>query len=174
MNNVFKNSIRFVLFLMIQIIILNEVPPLHRFITPYIYFLFMLWLPFGTNRITLTILGFLLGYCLDVFTNTPGLHAAAACLIGYLRPTLLNLFLAQETSEEINKEPSVATMGWGPYIVYTMVITFIHHFYLVLLEWLQFGSFGYFLGKVTATTLMSVLLILLVELIMNRRKQNRS
>jgi hypothetical protein len=42
------------------------------------------------------------------------------------------------------------------------------------LEWLQFGSFGYFIGKVTATTLMSVLLIVLVELIMNRRKQNRS
>jgi hypothetical protein len=110
---------------------------------------------------------------LDIFTNTPGLHAAAACLIGYIRPSLLNLLLAQETSEEINKEPSVATMGWGPYIVYTLVITFIHHFYLVLLEWLQFGSFGYFIGKVTATSLMSVLLIILVELIMNRRKQNR-
>lgn len=173
MNNFLKNSIRFVLFLMVQIIILNEVPPLHRFITPYCYFLFILWLPFGTNRITLTILGFLLGYCLDVFTNTPGLHAAAATLIGFIRPSVLNFLLAQETSEEINKEPSVATMGWGPYIVYAMVITFIHHFYLVLLEWLQFGSFGYFIGKVLATSLMSMLLILLVELTMNRRKQNR-
>jgi len=43
----------------------------------------------------------------------------------------------------------------------------------VLLEWLQFGSFGYFLGKVIATSTISILLILLVELIMNRRKQNR-
>jgi cell shape-determining protein MreD len=173
MNNILKNSIRFVLFLLIQIIILNEVPPLHQFITPYLYFTFLLWLPFGTNRLTLTILGFALGYSLDVFTNTPGLHAAAATLVGYVRPTVLNLLLAQETSEEVNKEPSVGTMGWGPFLIYVFLLTFVHHFYLVLLEWLQFGNFTYFIGKVIATSLMSVLLILLVELVMNRRNIKR-
>ena len=45
MNKVLKNSIRFVLFLLIQIIILNEIPPLHQYITPYLYFIFILWLP---------------------------------------------------------------------------------------------------------------------------------
>jgi cell shape-determining protein MreD len=173
MNNILKNSIRFVLFLLIQVIILNEVPPLHQFITPYLYFTFLLWLPFGTNRLTLTILGFVLGYSLDVFTNTPGLHAAAATLVGYVRPTVLNLLLAQETSEEVNKEPSVGTMGWGPFLIYVFLLTFVHHFYLVLLEWLQFGNFTYFIGKVIATSLMSVLLILLVELVMNRRNIKR-
>lgn len=173
MNNLLKNSIRFVLLLLIQIIILNELPPLHQFITPYLYFLFILWLPFGMSRIALTILGFIFGYCLDVFTNTPGLHAAACTLIGYLRPSILNILLAQETSEELNKEPSVGSMGWGPYFVYIFILTFIHHFYLVLLEWLQFGNFTYFIGKVVATTLMSVLLILLVELVLNRRNLKR-
>lgn len=173
MNNILKNSIRFVLFLLIQIIILNEVPPLHQFITPYLYFTFLLWLPFGTNRLAMTIIGFVFGFSLDIFTNTPGLHAAAATLVGYARPTVLNLLLAQETSEEVNKEPSVGTMGWGPFLIYVLILTFIHHFYLVLLEWLQFGNFTYFIGKVTATTLMSVLLILLVELIMNRRNLKR-
>jgi cell shape-determining protein MreD len=173
MNNILKNTIRFVLFLLIQIIILNEVPPLHQFITPYLYFTFLLWLPFGTNRLTLTVLGFILGYSLDIFTNTPGLHAAAATLVGYVRPTVLNLLLAQETSEEVNKEPSVGTMGWGPFLIYVFLLTFIHHFYLVLLEWLQFGNFTYFIGKVIATSLMSVLLILLVELVMNRRNIKR-
>jgi rod shape-determining protein MreD len=173
MNNILKNSIRFVLFLLIQIIILNEVPPLHQFITPYLYFIFLLWLPFGTSRLTLTILGFLLGYSLDVFTNTPGLHAAACTLIGYVRPSILNLLLAQETSEELTKEPSVGSMGWGPYFIYVVILTFTHHFYLVLLEWLQFGNFLYFIGKVMATSLMSVLLIFVVELVMNRRKLKR-
>ena len=142
MNNILKNSIRFILFLLIQIIILNEVPPIHQFITPYLYFIFILWLPFGTSRIATTLLGFVLGYTLDTFTNTPGLHAAAATLIGYLRPTILNLLLAQELSEELTKEPSIGTMGWGPFMFYIFSLTFIHHFYLVLLEWLQFGNFS--------------------------------
>jgi hypothetical protein len=31
---------------------------------------------FGTSRLSLTFLGFIYGYTLDLFTNTPGLHAA--------------------------------------------------------------------------------------------------
>ena len=173
MNNILKNSIRFILFLLIQIIILKEVTPIHQFITPYLYFIFILWLPFGTSRIATTLLGFVLGYTLDTFTNTPGLHAAAATLIGYLRPTILNLLLAQELSEELTKEPSIGTMGWGPFMFYIFSLTFIHHFYLVLLEWLQFGNFSYFIGKVFFTSGMSMLLILLVELLLNRRKLKR-
>ena len=173
MNNLLKNSIRFVLFLLIQIIILNEIPPIHQYITPYLYFMFLLMMPFGMSRISLTLLGFVFGYSLDIFTNTPGLHAAACTLIGYIRPSILNLLLAQETSEDLKNEPSVSTMGWGPFVVYVLFLTFIHHFYLVLLEWLQFGNFGYFIGKVFSSTLMSVLLILLVELLLNRRNQKR-
>jgi hypothetical protein len=118
-------------------------------------------------------MGFVLGYSLDVFTNTPGLHAAAATLVGYLRPTILNLLLAQEATEELTKEPSIGTMGWGPFMFYIFSLTFIHHFYLVLLEWLQFGNFSYFIGKVFFTSGMSMLLILLVELLLNRRKLKR-
>ena len=173
MNNSLKYSARFILFLLVQFIILNEIPPIHQFVTPYLYFTFILWLPFGTSRINTTLLGFAIGYCLDIFTNTLGLHAAAASLIGYLRPTILNILLAKEMSEELTKEPSIGTMGWGPFTFYVFTLTLIHHFYLVLLEWLQFGNFGYFIGKVFFTSLMSILLILLAELLLNRRKLKR-
>jgi hypothetical protein len=39
MSNLLKNIIRFILFIVIQVLILNEVPPLHQFIVPYLYFL---------------------------------------------------------------------------------------------------------------------------------------
>ena len=173
MNSFIKNSIRFALFLLVQVVVLKEVPPIHQYITPYLYFIFILWMPFGTSRLSITLLGFIIGFILDLFSSTPGLHAAACGLMAYVRPSILNLLLAQEASEEVKKEPSIGTMGWGPYLFYVFVLTFIHHFYLVLLEWLQFGSFGYFLGKVIITSIMSVVLIFLVELLMNRRKLKR-
>jgi len=172
-NSTLKNIIRFALFLLLQIVVLNEVPPVHRFIIPYLYFLYILWLPFSINRFTLLIIAFLFGLSLDYFTGTTGLHAAPCVLIAYVRPYLLNLLLPQETIEQSYAEPGVNSMGWAPYAVYVGVLTFIHHFYLVLLEWLQFGNFTYFLGKVFATSLMSVLLIFVVELVMNRRKLKR-
>lgn len=174
MTNVVKNIFRFILFLLVQVYVLSKVPPLHQYITPYLYFLFILWLPFSINRWLLLLLGFSFGMALDYFLGYPGLHAAPCTLIAYLRPFLLNLFIAQESTEQSFVEPSVKSMGWGPYSFYIILLTFIHHFYLVFIEWLKFGNFMYFIGKVIATTLMSLLLIFITELLFFRKAKYRT
>ena len=50
--------------------VLNQVPPLHELVTPYLYFLFILWLPFRTGRISLMLMAFALGFAVDSFTKT--------------------------------------------------------------------------------------------------------
>jgi hypothetical protein len=103
-----------------------------------------------------------------------GLHAAPCVLIAYVKPFLLNLLIPQETTEQSYIEPSLSSMGWAPYSLYVALLTFIHHFYLVLLEWLQFGDFVYFLGKVTATTGISLLLIFVTEMLFSRNAKFRT
>jgi len=65
-------------------------------------------------------------------------------------------------------------MGWAPYATYAIVLTVLHHSYLVLLEWLSFGNFMYFLGKVIASTAVSLLLILVTELLFFRKQKFRT
>jgi hypothetical protein len=154
--------------------VLNKVPPLHQFIIPYLYFLFILWLPFNTNRFFLLVISFLLGLSLDYFSGTQGLHAAPCVLIAYLRPFLLNLLIPQETTEQSYVEPSIKSMGWAPYSLYVVLLTFVHHFYLVLIEWLQFGNFIYFIGKVAGTTAVSLLLIFITEMLFFRKAKFRT
>jgi len=174
MSTLLKNIIRFILFLGIQVYILNQIPPLHQFIVPYLYFLFIIWLPFNLGRFPLLLIAFLFGLSLDYFTGTIGLHAAACVLIAYVKPFLLNLLISQETTEQSYVEPSINSMGWAPYSLYVFLLTFIHHFYLVLLEWLQFGNFVYFLGKVSATTEISLLLIFVTEMLFSRNAKFRT
>ncbi len=174
MSTLLKNIVRFVLFILFQVFILNEVPPLHQFIVPYLYFLFILWLPFNINRFFLLVLSFVFGLTLDYFTGTPGLHAAPCVLIAYFRPFLLNLLIPQETTEQSYIEPGPKSMGWAPYGLYIGVLTFLHHFYLVLIEWLQFGDFIYFIGKVLGTTAISLLLIFITELLFTRKGRYRT
>jgi hypothetical protein len=50
MSALLRNIIRFVLFILVQVYIFNKVPPVHQFVKPYIYFLFILWLPFNMGR----------------------------------------------------------------------------------------------------------------------------
>lgn len=174
MSDLLKNIIRFVLFIGLQVFVLDNIPPLHRFIIPVIYYLFILWLPFSVSRFWLLILGFITGLSLDYFTNTPGLHAAACVLIAYARPFIVNLLIPKDTSEFNYREPSARAMGWAPFSVYVFILTFLHHGYLIFLEWLQFGTFLDFLVKVVATTGISMLLILTAEVLFPRKLKYRT
>jgi len=174
MSDLLKNIIRFVLFISLQVFILDNIPPLHRFIIPVIYYLFILWLPFSVPRFWLLVLGFITGLSIDYFTTTPGLHAAACVLIAYARPFIVNLLIPKDNSEFNYREPSARAMGWAPFSVYVFILTFLHHGYLIFLEWLQFGTFLDFLIKVLATTGISMLLILTAEVLFPRRLKYRT
>jgi hypothetical protein len=174
MSTLVKNIIRFVLFILVQVFVLHQVPPLHKFITPYIYYLFIIWLPFGMSRSALLLLSFVFGLSLDYFLKTPGLHAASCVLVAYVRPFLINLLIRQEGDEQNYASPSIVSMGWAPYFMLVFILTLLHHGYLVFLEWMQFGSFLYFLGKTLATTGVSMLLVLITELLFFRKEKFRT
>lgn len=174
MSSLVKNIIRFILFILIQVFVFNQIPPLHHLINPYIYFLFLLWLPFKIGRKPLMLLALILGLALDYFAKTPGLHAAPCVLIAYLRPFLINLLITQEGVEGNYEEPSIKSMGFGAYFMYVAILSFMHHAFLFLLEALQFAGIWYFLGKTLLSVAISMLLILITELLFVRRQKFRT
>ena len=174
MSSLVKNIIRFILFILVQLFVLNSIPPLHHLVNPYLYYLFILWLPFRTGRITLMIYAFILGLCLDFFTKTPGLHAASCVLIAYLRPFVINFLMPNEGDINFN-EPSIKSMGGTiPFLVYAGVLTLIHHAWLFFLEAWQIGNVWYFLAKTTLSTAVSLLLIIIAELLFVRKQKFRT
>ncbi len=169
MSTVLKNIIRFIVFILVQAYILDKIPPIQEYLKPIIYFLFILWLPFNISRPALLLVAFVFGLCMDYFSGTPGLHAAPCVLIAYLRPFILNILLPREIAGTSYVEPSIRSMGFTPYSVYILILTFVHHAYLVLIEWLQFGDFLFFISKVALSTALSLVLILITELLFYRK-----
>ncbi len=174
MSNLVKNIIRFFLFILVQVFVLNNIPPLHHLVTPYLYFLFILWLPFKMGRKGIMMLAFLLGFSLDCFTKTYGLHAAPCVLIAYLRPFLINILISQEGAESNYNEPSIKSMGFTPYLTYIVMFTLVHHSLLFFLEALQTGGYFYFIVKTLFSTAISILLIFLTELLFVRKQRFRT
>jgi DMSO reductase anchor subunit len=173
-SDLIRNIIRLFLFIFVQVYILDKIPTLHQYITPYLYFLFILWIPFSVSRIGLLFIGFVTGMALDYFTNTPGLHAAPCVLIAYLRPFIINILSPKDSAEFNYREPSPRSMGWTPYLVYVLVLTVFHHLYLVILEWMSFPGFLHMLIKVLSTTAISLLLIIVTELLFSRKMNYRT
>lgn len=169
-----KNIFRFILFILVQVYILNNVYPIHQFVKPYIYFLFILWLPFNINRAGLMLLAFVFGLTFDYFSGLPGFHTLPCVFIAYLRPFLLNLLIPQETTQLSFAEPSVKSMGWASYSTYILILTFMHTALLVFIEWMEFGDFLFFIGKVTATTVLSLILIFIADMLFPRKGKVRT
>ena len=174
MSTLVKNILRFILLILAQVYVLDRIH-LHYMVTPYIYFLFILWMPFQLGRTAQMLIAFALGFTLDSFHHNPGFHAAACVLLAYVRPFLINMLIPQEGADNNYDEPSARSMGgFMPYMLYASVLTLVHHSWLFFLEAWQFGNFWYFIVKTLSSTFISLLLIIIVELIFSRKQQFRT
>ena len=171
MSSLIKNIFRFILLMLLQVYVLDKVR-LHQLITPYVYFIFILWLPFKIKRTNLMILAFILGFTLDSFRHHPGFHAAACVLMAYVRPFIINILIPQEGSETNFEEPSFRSMGGMlPYLIYAGSLIMLHNAWLFLLEAWQFADIWYFFGKTLFSTAIGLLLVLITELIFSRNQK---
>ena len=91
----------FLVSVLVQVLIMNNMQ-FSRFVNPYFYVLFILLLPINFPRYLLLILGFVLGITIDVFSNTPGIHASSAVFMAFLRPYVIN---ASNVDEQDHKKP---------------------------------------------------------------------
>ena len=174
MSSFIKSIIRFCLFILFQVYVLDKVL-LHQMVTPYVYFLFILWLPFNINRTLLMFLAFVTGFTIDSFHHSPGFHAAACVLIAYVRPFLINLLIPQEGAEANYDEPSFKSMGGMlPYLIYSGVLSLLHNAWLFLLEAWQFADIWYFFIKTIFSTVICLLLIIITELVFTRKQKFRT
>lgn len=156
MPTVFQNIFRFVLLVLFQVLVLNNIQFL-GYINPYLYILFILSLPVQTPRWFSLVLAFALGLTIDAFSNTMGMHAFATVLVTFLRDGIIKLFTAIE--EGNNPTPSFHTFGVSAYIKYVVVMVFIHHFTLFFLEAFSFTNFWITGAKILLSSLITILII---------------
>jgi hypothetical protein len=171
MSNPVRYILRLLLLLFVQQFVLYQVPPLHQYFSPVLYYVYILWLPFTISRSGLLVVSFITGLALDFFTKTPGMHAAACVLIGYIRPFLINILLPQQGVDFNYREPSATSLGFIPYATYVLVLTLLHHAMLFAIQAFQFGNLSYLVLKTLGTTAISLLLIFVVEIIFVRKQK---
>ena len=98
----------FIGLVLLQVLILNSVH-IAGYATPFLYIYFILKFSSGTSRNELMLWAFFFGLTIDIFSDTPGMNAAATVLVAFLRPTFLRLFVPRDTLDTL--VPAVRTMG---------------------------------------------------------------
>ena len=162
-NSWIKYLLIFILIVLLQGLFVNNIQ-INEYLMPMIYPIMILLLPFNQNALVSMGVALLLGISVDAFSDTFGLHASSAILIGYIRPTLIKYIQPKEGYDNALL-PTVHDMGLVWFGIYASLLLFIHHLWFFSWEILRFDQIFLILGKTLFSFLFSLILIVLFQYI---------
>lgn len=162
-----KYIIRFIILVLLQILVFNNIQ-LSGFIIPCFYVLFILILPFETPKWSLPLVGFVLGLSIDLYTQTPGIHASATVLMAFVRPFILNSIAPRE-GYETGTFPTLYYYGLNWFFKYSVILVCIHHFFLFYIEIFRISDFFATFFRALSSSAFSIVFIILSQYFIFRR-----
>lgn len=159
----------FFLYLIVQVMLLRN---LVLFNTSFclLYVVFILLLPIEMNILALMLIGFILGFSIDIFYDSLGLHASTLVLIAYLRNYWLGVITPQG-GYDTGTGPTLSANGVQWFLVYSLPLVFIHHFVLFFTEAAGFSMFWYTMQKVTTSLIFTMTVIVLLQYLLPDRRR---
>ncbi len=173
MNNVILINIRrFVVLLLVQVLFLKQfIPDLGNFqyMEIILYPLFLMLLPIRTPHSILVGLGFILGLSVDIFYDSPGVHAAASVLTGFVRPLVIRLTQSRD-SYNLNQSPTMQNFGRNNFLIYAAVMLIIHLFTYFSVEAFTFVYIKQILLRTISSFVFSLILLMMYMLVFNPKE----
>lgn len=172
MNILFSNSIRFVLLILTQAMILNNLE-IGFGIYVMIYPLFIMMLPYQMKPVPLMLLAFLCGFFLDSLSNTYGLHASSAVMMAFFRPYIFRRFSPCDGYDNI-ENINIYSMGRGWFTLVYGSLLLIHHSWFFSIESFKWNEFGWIILKIAFSVPLSFLLSILLQAIFMFNTKNNA
>lgn len=154
--------------MLLQIFALDRICIL-GYVTPYIYIYLVLILDSDVGPARRMLWGFAMGLVADVFTDTPGVQAAALTLTAYLQPYMLRLFITFDRRTRLN--PGIVSMGAGPCSLYFIAGSFVFNLARGLLSISPATGLLMFCVEVVICSLLSYILMFVTEWLLRRRRR---
>lgn len=151
----------FLLYLTLQILLVRNLV-LFDYAFCFIYIACILLLPNETSFSWLLLIAFATGFVVDIFYNTPGMHAAATVLMAFCRPLVVRSQI-DVPGLESRIEFSLNELGAGAFFRYVLILTLIHHTALFFIEASSLTLLVPTLIRVVASTLFTTFSIVLIQ-----------
>ena len=173
MNNVFvTNGLRFVGLVLLQVLFLKRISfDLENFnyINVILYPVFILLLPFRTPHALLVFLGFLIGFSVDVFYDSLGVHASAGAFTGYIRPYVLKI-IEPRGGYNINQSPTKSRHGINWFFTYATIMMLAHLAFYFSVEAFAFVYFFTIVLKTIFSFLVSMIFVIMYQYLFNPKE----
>lgn len=156
---IIKNSLLWVLLIFLQVSIFNFVE-IHPAVSINQYTFLVIILPLSVSRYFALVLAFLTGLTIDMFLNTPGLHAAALTSMAYFKYFILK-FMISSAGYDDDPQDAFKSFGFLKFTAYAALMLLVFHFVLFSLEWFRFSALPFILLKTFLSTLLTLIVVIL-------------
>ena len=156
-----RNIIIFVIAVLLQVFVLENIN-LGGYLNPYFYVVFILLLPFETPGWGLLTSAFLIGFIIDAFLNTFGMHTAATVFMAFLRPLTLKA-LSPKDGYDKGTLPGIFYFGFPWFLKYALILVFMHHLMLFYIEVFRFSGFLLTFLRVIMSTILTLGIIVVSQ-----------
>jgi rod shape-determining protein MreD len=155
MNKPLNMATLFIFLLFLQVFVLNNILFLDS-INPYLYIVFVFLYPLKTNRIPFLFYSFLLGFLVDLFSDSGGIHAFSILYIAYIRLFFVRIYFRKVSVDYTFFK--LKSESFGKVFNFTVTLTVIHH--LIYFSFVNFSFQN--LSNVLLNTLFSSIFTLIL------------
>ncbi|NJN41621.1 MAG: Rod shape-determining protein MreD [Flammeovirgaceae bacterium] len=114
------------------------------------------------------LIAFVLGFLIDIFYDSLGMHTAALVAVAFFRNTWLQLIAPQGGYDE---GPTLAANGVQWFLVYSIPMVGLHHLLLFFIEAGGFSMIGFTLTKAFSSMALTLIVMLLLQYLVIRRRR---
>ncbi len=163
MGKELKYIIYSILILLFQVLVFKESYVdygVFRYIHIFIYPLIFSYVPIKTPTPLVIFIGFVVGFILDIFYSSPGVHMGAFVFTGFIRRSILN-FMEPRGGYKSDVSPLDVSRGFNWYMVYLAILLFLHLLVYFVLEYFSLKFFWQIWLSAIFSFLVSYLVLLM-------------
>jgi hypothetical protein len=170
LTELLRHGLRFIGLILVQGLILKNMEAGYM-INPFLYVLFIIQLPFELPAWIGLLLAFALGFFVDIFYGTMGMHMAACTLMGWARPAILR-FMVPRDGYEFGQQPTMQDMGKMWFLSYAAILILVHHFLLFYLEIFSFREVFMTFLRVILSAAATLVLVVVTQFLFYRTRES--
>jgi len=164
--------ILFIVLVLLQAVVFNNLILFNTAIAlVFIYFIIVMPMSTGTNLALAA--GFLLGLCVDIFSDTPGMNALACTILAFIRKPVYRL-CAPHDEELMDIRPSIKSTGAGVFIKYAGIMTVIYCFLVFTIEAFSFFDIQRLLTRAFAASAYTLVIILAFDALLQSKAEKKA
>jgi len=148
---------RYLLIMVLQVLLFDQLQ-LWGACHPYIYVLCLLMMPITLTHSADMLIGACVGFIMDIFCNSLGVHMAACILLMYIRPYLIGVIVNDK--DRLNEQISLHAIGMEALLKYTVIMVLIHHLTVFSLAAWSWSHMGFVLLETIVSSTITILLVI--------------